>query len=308
MNIIFRKHSDTLIQKIMNDWWDMIVRFSKRDQLSFMYVLYKNKMQCTQMFEKNPRNMYGFIFHPHNQKQKIYSVLYIDDDQGFNNSLIVEKLFCKNRNNFSVIYKIDKFKNKKKLRFNPIAGQGFKCKIISIETDGIFNKIEWDNATKKENDWDIFYTLEPIYVLDGNFNEATYIKITGYIELIDYKMLITNFEHTRGELEHTRGELEHTRGELEHTRGELEHTRGELEHTRGELEHTRGELEHTRGELEHTRGELEHTRGELNAVYNSKKWRIAVKLEKIARKTGLIYVVKGMLKVYFFVKKTLKGK
>jgi glycosyltransferase involved in cell wall biosynthesis len=53
---------------------------------------------------------------------------------------------------------------------------------------------------------------------------------------------------------------------------------------------------------------LEHTRGELNAVYNSKKWRIAVKLEKIARKTGLIYVVKGMLKVYFFVKKTLKGK
>jgi len=54
--------------------------------------------------------------------------------------------------------------------------------------------------------------------------------------------------------------------------------------------------------------ELEHTRGELNAVYNSKKWRIAVKLEKIARKTGLIYVVKGMLNVYFFVKKTLNGK
>jgi hypothetical protein len=80
--------------------------------------------------------------------------------------------------------------------------------------------------------------------------------------------------------------LEHTRGELEHTRGELEHTRGELEHTRGELEHTRGELEHTRGELEHTRGELEHTQGELNAVYNSKKWRIAVKLEKLPVKQG----------------------
>ena len=69
-----------------------------------------------------------------------------------------------------------------------------------------------------------------------------------------------------------------------------------------------GELFEKIHELEHTRGELEHTRGELNAVYNSYKWQIAVKLEKIARKTGLIYVVKGMLKVYFFVKKTLKGK
>lgn len=59
-------------------------------------------------------------------------------------------------------------------------------------------------------------------------------------------------------------------------------------------------------QLEHTRGELEHTRGELNAVYNSYKWQIAVKLEKIARKTGLIYVAKGMLKVYFFMKKFLK--
>jgi FMN phosphatase YigB (HAD superfamily) len=55
-------------------------------------------------------------------------------------------------------------------------------------------------------------------------------------------------------------------------------------------------------------GELEHTRGELNAVYNSKKWRIAVKLEKIARKTGLIYVVKGILNVYFFMKNLMKRK
>ena len=68
------------------------------------------------------------------------------------------------------------------------------------------------------------------------------------------------------------------------------------------------EIYHSLKQLEHTRGELEHTRGELNAVYNSKKWRIAVKLEKIARKTGLIYVVKGMLGVYFFVKKLLKGR
>ena len=41
---------------------------------------------------------------------------------------------------------------------------------------------------------------------------------------------------------------------------------------------------------------------QLDTVYNSYKWRIAVNLEKIARKTGLIYIINGMVKVYFFIK------
>jgi len=47
--------------------------------------------------------------------------------------------------------------------------------------------------------------------------------------------------------------------------------------------------------------------GELYKLYFSKKWRIVFKLKKIARKTGLIYVVKWMGKVYFFIKKLIKS-
>lgn len=40
-NIIYRKHN-ILVQKVMDDWWKMIESYSKRDQLSFSYVLWKN--------------------------------------------------------------------------------------------------------------------------------------------------------------------------------------------------------------------------------------------------------------------------
>ena len=43
--ILVRKHKDPICIKLMNDWWDQINRFSKRDQLSFPYVMWKNGYQ-----------------------------------------------------------------------------------------------------------------------------------------------------------------------------------------------------------------------------------------------------------------------
>ncbi len=42
-NIIFREHNNPEIIKIMEDWWFWLSNYSKRDQLSLMYVLWKNK-------------------------------------------------------------------------------------------------------------------------------------------------------------------------------------------------------------------------------------------------------------------------
>lgn len=41
--IIFRKHNDKKVIKVMEDWWKEIINHSIRDQLSFNYVAYKNK-------------------------------------------------------------------------------------------------------------------------------------------------------------------------------------------------------------------------------------------------------------------------
>lgn len=42
MGAIFRKHNDSAVIKVMEDWWDENVRFTNQDQLSFAYVCWKN--------------------------------------------------------------------------------------------------------------------------------------------------------------------------------------------------------------------------------------------------------------------------
>lgn len=40
-NVIFRQHNNEVIKKISELWWDMYMQFSKRDQLTLGYVLWK---------------------------------------------------------------------------------------------------------------------------------------------------------------------------------------------------------------------------------------------------------------------------
>ena len=41
-NLIFRNHNDKQIEDICVQWWDIYMKFSKRDQLSLCYILWKN--------------------------------------------------------------------------------------------------------------------------------------------------------------------------------------------------------------------------------------------------------------------------
>ncbi|MDR0913024.1 MAG: glycosyltransferase [Methanobrevibacter sp.] len=43
--ILFRKHNDKQIIKLDEEWWNEILNFSKRDQLSFDYVMWKNNFE-----------------------------------------------------------------------------------------------------------------------------------------------------------------------------------------------------------------------------------------------------------------------
>lgn len=45
-NVIIRKHMDIRCIKIMEDWWNEIEKWTKRDQMSFTYTLWKNGYSC----------------------------------------------------------------------------------------------------------------------------------------------------------------------------------------------------------------------------------------------------------------------
>jgi len=56
----------------MNDWWDQLVKYVMRDQMSFNYVLWKNSISKEDIcilgdnLYRNPR----FYWQPHNKKDK----------------------------------------------------------------------------------------------------------------------------------------------------------------------------------------------------------------------------------------------
>ena len=41
---IVRKHNSDICKKVMKEWWNLFINGPKRDQISFTYVLYKNKI------------------------------------------------------------------------------------------------------------------------------------------------------------------------------------------------------------------------------------------------------------------------
>lgn len=65
-NCLYRKHNSKDIDKIMADWWYLVKYYSKRDQLSFCYVLWKYNILPADISIPNLRsdnNNFAFIKH-----------------------------------------------------------------------------------------------------------------------------------------------------------------------------------------------------------------------------------------------------
>ena len=77
-NLIYRKHHDKNIIKTMHMWWDMIVRYSKRDQASLAYVMWKNHIDIKSHLIPNLRkDEKNFQFTKHKTFQNAYSLMQI---------------------------------------------------------------------------------------------------------------------------------------------------------------------------------------------------------------------------------------
>lgn len=70
--VMFRKHNVSLIAETGVMWWDCIEKFSKRDQLSFNYVLWKLGVKCDFFLEKSlcARNSQSLLLTEHTNASK----------------------------------------------------------------------------------------------------------------------------------------------------------------------------------------------------------------------------------------------
>lgn len=72
-NVMYRRHNNPQIIKIMEEWWEMISTYSKRDQLSLPFILWKNHILIENVVFSNIRDMHEDFYiydHPrHNSNQ-----------------------------------------------------------------------------------------------------------------------------------------------------------------------------------------------------------------------------------------------
>ena len=66
-NILYRRHNEPALVRVMEDWWYFLENYSRRDQLSFVYVLWKNGFDIKSHLIKNARRpSKDFALFPHN--------------------------------------------------------------------------------------------------------------------------------------------------------------------------------------------------------------------------------------------------
>ena len=66
-NVMFRKHHEKIVKNIDNLWWKCIEKYSKRDQLSFSYCLFKNNINVFDISIPNVRFNNNFFVKKHNK-------------------------------------------------------------------------------------------------------------------------------------------------------------------------------------------------------------------------------------------------
>lgn len=64
--ILFRRNSSDVVQAINEDWWRIMCKYSKRDQLSINYLLHKYSVDvCYFLGDECARNHADFVYHSH---------------------------------------------------------------------------------------------------------------------------------------------------------------------------------------------------------------------------------------------------
>ena len=54
-NILYRRHHQAEVISLMDEWWNMIENYAKRDQLSLVYLLWKHHIRIEDITFENSR-------------------------------------------------------------------------------------------------------------------------------------------------------------------------------------------------------------------------------------------------------------
>ena len=174
MTVFIRKNNDPLVEKTMKQWFDMVCNYSKRDQLSFMFCVYKNNLKIDTI----PGNVWNndwFTHSRHNNTKQVTDFRVYYGDSNLNPyDINIDYLYpCKIENNTYSINTIIPIDTEIiEVEITNVACVTYDNLYTSLKTDKvfIFNTIPY-------NDKNIFYNDQGIIRFEGNFKKGDNLKI-----------------------------------------------------------------------------------------------------------------------------------
>ena len=170
-----------------------------------------------------------------NEAAAIDSTVFMDDGAGYGegNKAVARLEFRPATNAFAVEFPLPPGgPARRKIRWDPCEDRFCRCRIVKVETDGTYRGIGRRNAWKTENGWDEFMTGDPVYELEGEWAQATFIRISGELILPGADAVADRFQ---GEVAAACRECEAQRKEVLKLEASLEAVRRESEALRQEI-------------------------------------------------------------------------
>jgi len=167
--VLVRKNN-LAVNKLMDDWYNMLFLYSRRDQLSFNYCLWKNPIRI------NFLNMYVFdnMYFKHSGHNKIkktnkYRMIFDDSDK-INYKNIIDSYFRIDENKVTIIQQCKKDTNRIVLElFDEIGSTISNIKINNKSNYKLYNIYDLGN--------EIYFYNKPIIVFEGEFKKDCEVKV-----------------------------------------------------------------------------------------------------------------------------------
>lgn len=183
MTVFIKKHNDPLVRKTMKMWFEMLCKYSKRDQLSFMYCIFKTNLKVSPI-NLNVWDNEWFKCYSHTVKDKLDTCrIYFGNDKDFNPEFDFQSSYKVSNGIYSVKGKV--LTNTKTIE---ILISDIPCieysnfSIIGIKPNNIcyYNSIEINNKN-------IFYNDLGIIKLEGEFIEGEIFEFSIRLQKLSYE-------------------------------------------------------------------------------------------------------------------------
>lgn len=192
--VLIRKHNIESVKNTMSIWFDMILNYSKRDQLSLNYAIYKVNPKV-QIVDLNVFDNKYFIFLKHKNLafDKLYTIYY-DTGSGFNENNRSDLLYVPENGN--LIIELELKQDVNRIRIDLCEMQGVLLNIKKLKNIDV-NNISFVDWLKVD---DQYVSLsDPQIIINDIYKKGDKISLKINLSLVDndtlYEIMYNNIQN-----------------------------------------------------------------------------------------------------------------